>query len=151
IIDRHRLIYGALVIALLAGLFLWHKSELATARAEERVKAQEGMIQSAKDAITASEKARQQAISDLEDARAKPATVQTVTRYLPMPLPDGSELKVEKLPDAPAPQIVVSGDAAKNLQAIQEMELAHKECDVNLKSCSEKAAATQQQMAALVK
>lgn len=146
---KHYVGYAILAAVLAAGFYLWHTSEVAMARSEERVKAQDAAIQSAKEAIAASEKAREQAISDLEAARSKPATVQTVTKYLPVPLPAGSEVRVEKLADAPAPEIVLSGDAEKNLQAIQEMEIAHKECDVNLKSCSEKSAADQQQIAGL--
>jgi hypothetical protein len=148
---RHYVGYGALAAALLIGSYLWHKSDVAIARAEERVRAQDAVIESAKEAIAASERDRKQAISELESARSRPATVQTVTKYLPMPLPPGSEVKIEKLADAAAPQIVLTGDAGKNLQAIQEMEIAHKECDVNLKSCSEKSAAGQQQIAALIK
>lgn len=121
------------------------------ARSEERVKSQETLIQSAKEAVVATEKARKQAISELEAARSRPATVQTVNRYLPGQLPAGSELKVEKLPDAPAPQIVLTGDADKNLAAIQDMEVAHRECDVNLKSCHEESEAYQQQIGAVIK
>src|SRR5215831_6162093 len=148
---KHYVGYGILAVALLAGFYLWHKSEVAMARSEERVKAQDAVVQSARETMAATESARKQAIAELETARSKPATVQTVTRYFPMPLPEGSEIKVAKLPDAPGPQLVMTGDADKNLQAIQDMEIAHKECDVNLKSCSEKAAAYQQQAGALIK
>jgi len=146
---KHYLGYGSLIFAILAGFYLWHKSEVAVARAEERAKAQEAIVQQARDSIAASEKARTQAIADLEVERTKPATVQTVLKYLPAPLPQGSEVKIEKLPDAPAPQLVLSGDAMKNLQAIQDMEIVHKECEVNLKSCTEKQAAQDQQIKAL--
>jgi hypothetical protein len=148
---RHYVGYGILAGSLLTAFYLWHKSEMAIARSEERLQSQEATIQSAKEAVAASEKVRAQAIAELEAARSRPATVQTVTKNLPGLLPAGSELKIEKLPDAPGPQIVLTGDADKNLQAIQDMEIAHKECDVNLKSCGEESAAYRQQIDALTK
>jgi hypothetical protein len=150
---KHYFVYSsiavAVVVLVMAGFYLWHKSELAIARTEERVRAQDAVIQQARDAIAESERKRAQAIADLEAAHNKPATVQTVVKYLPAPMPEGSEVKLEQLPDAPAPQIVLSGDPQTNLQALLNMELAHKECDINLHSCSEKLAAEEQKQQAL--
>jgi len=152
---KHYFGYSALVVAVvvlvMAGFYLWHKSELAIARTEERVRAQDAVIQQARDAIAESEKKRAQAIADLDAARNKPATVQTVVKYLPAPLPEGSEVKTEQLPDAPGTQIVLSGDPQANLQALLNMELAHKECEINLQSCSEKLTAEEQKEQAATK
>src|SRR5262249_27226789 len=115
------------------------------------VKAQDALIQQANQTIAESEKQRAQAIADLEAARSKPATIQTVTKYLPAPLPQGSEVKIEQLPDAPKPQLVVTGDAQQNLQAIQNMELLHAECDRNLLGCRQVEAQKDNVIAAVTK
>lgn len=144
-------VWTAAAALILLAFYLWHKNQLGLAAALERVKAQDAVIERANQAIAESEKKRAQAVADLETVRSKPATVQTVTKYLPAPLPAGSEVKIETLPDAPAPQIVVSGDAQANLQALVNMELQHRECDANLASCSEKLAAEQQKEQAIAK
>jgi hypothetical protein len=132
---KHYLGYSFAVAALVAAFYLWHKSELAVARAEERAAAQQQIAKNAQETITKIERDRQEAVVALEAERKKPATVQTVTKFLPAPLPAGSEVKIEQLPDAPKPQLVVTGDAQANLQAIQNMEIAHLECEKNLLSC----------------
>jgi len=105
------------------------KQEIAQARAEERSKAHE-------DSIKQIEQVRKDKDSELEAARNKPATVQAVTKYLPLPLPPKSEIKLETLPDTPIPQIVLTGDAEANLKAIQDMEISHLKCDNDLSACT---------------
>ncbi len=127
-INKHAILYPILALCLLACGVWIAKQEIAQARAEERSKAHE-------DSIKQIEQQRQEFISQLEAERKKPATVQTVTKFLPSPLAVGSEIKVEQLPDSPVPQLVVTGDAQKNLQAIQSMEIDHQECKQNLDAC----------------
>jgi len=127
--TKHHFLYPLLALCLLACGVWIAKQEIAQARAEERSKAHE-------DSIKQIEQQRQEFISQLEAERKKPATVQTVTKFLPSPLAVGSEIKVEQLPDSPVPQLVVTGDAQKNLQAIQSMEIDHLECKKNLDACT---------------
>jgi hypothetical protein len=148
---KHYLGYSLAVAALAIAFYLWHKSELAVARAEERAAAQQQIAKNAQDTIAKIEQDRKQAIADLEAERKKPATVQTVTKFLPAPLPPGSEVKIEQLPDAPKPQLVVTGDAQANLQTIQNMEIAHLECDKNLRSCRDTVTQKDNVIAALSK
>lgn len=137
---KHWIAYGILALVVLAALYWVHRQEVALAVAQEHVKSLDA-------AVAAAEQARQKAIADLEAERAKPATIQTVTKFLPAPLPKGSEVKIEQLPDAPTPQLVVSGDAQANLQAIQDMEIKHLECDTNLAACNQKLTAETQKAA----
>jgi hypothetical protein len=127
-LTAHHFLYPLLGLCLLACGVWIAKQEIAQTRAEERSKARE-------DSIKQIEQQRQDFIAQLEAERKKPATVQTVTKFLPSPLAIGSEIKVEQLPDSPVPQLVVTGDAEKNLQAIQDMEIKHLECDKNLDAC----------------
>lgn len=127
--TKHHILYPLLGLALLlCGVWI-AKQEIAQARTEERSKAHEDTIKQIEDVRKAKDK-------ELEDARNKPATVQTVTKFMPAPLSVGSELKIETLPDSPVPQLVVTGDAQKNLQAIQDMEIAHLKCNNDLGACT---------------
>ncbi len=138
---KHYFGYGVLALIALAALYWLHRQEVALAIAAERAKTQDKIIQSSQAAIASIEQARQLAIADLEAERKKPATVETIIKQLPAPLPTGSELKVESRPagpDAPAPQVVLSGDAQTNLNFIRDQLLDHRECDVNLGACNQK-------------
>src|SRR5690242_5551402 len=123
--TKHTILYPLLAALLLAAGVWIAKQEIAQARAEERDKAHQETIQQI-------EQARKDFDAQLEEARKKPATVETVTKYLPLPLPPKSEIKVETLPDAPLPQLVLTGDAQENLNAIRDMEVAHLKCDNDL-------------------
>lgn len=127
--TKHHFLYPILALCLLACGVWIAKQEIAQARAEERSKAHE-------DSIKQIEQVRLAKDAELEAARNKPATVQTVTKYLPLPLPAKSEIKLETLPDSPLPQIVLTGDAQENLKAIQNMEIAHLKCDNDLQACT---------------
>jgi len=133
--TKHHFLYPLLIAAGLALAVFLVRAEIAVARTEERSKAHAENIQSLTDQQK-SDDARLKAVLDqLEQARNKPATVQTVTKYLPAPLPAGSEVKIEQLPDSPAPQLVLTGDVQKNLDAIQGMEIRHLQCDKSLETC----------------
>lgn len=80
--------------------------------------------------IDAAGKAEKDALSSLEAERKKPATVATVTKWLPLPLPG----KVDIQPVNGMPTLTVSGDPQANLQAIQDMEIKCAECDASLKT-----------------
>lgn len=127
-LTAHHFLYPILALCLLACGVWIAKQEIAQARAEERSKAHE-------DSIKQIEQVRLAKDAELEAARNKPATVQTVTKYLPLPLPAKSEIKLETLPDSPLPQIVLTGDAQENLKAIQNMEIAHLKCANDLIAC----------------
>ena len=145
---KHYFGYGVLALIALAALYWLHSQEVALAIAAERAKTQDKIIQSSQAAIASIEQARQQAIADLEAERKKPATVETIVKQLAglsgprglgsTSLPTGSAVKVEQLPDAPAPQVVLSGDAQTNLNFIRDQLLDHRECDVNLAACDQK-------------
>src|SRR5260370_25413562 len=106
----------------------FRRQEVGLVGAGECAKTQDKIIQSSQAAIASIEQARQQAIADLEAERKKPATVETIVKQLAglsgpggtgsTSLPTGSAVKVEQLPDAPAPQVVLSGDAQTNLNFI---------------------------------
>lgn len=128
-LTAHHFLYPILALCLLACGVWIARQEIAQARAEERSKAHE-------DSIKQIEQVRKDRDAELEAARNKPATVQTVTKYLPLPLPAKSEIRLETLPDSPLPQIVLTGDAQENLKAIQNMEIAHLKCDNDLQACS---------------
>lgn len=126
--TKHHFLYPLLGLALLCcGVYI-ARQEISQARAEERSKA-------SAETIKQIEQVRQQKDAELEAARKQPATIQTVTKYLPLPLPAKSEIKLETLPDAPTPQLVLTGDAQENLKAIQDMEIAHLKCDNDLGAC----------------
>lgn len=127
-LTAHHFLYPILALCLLACGVWIAKQEISQARAEERSKAHE-------DSIKQIEQVRLAKDAELEAARNKPATVQTVTKYLPLPLPAKSEIRLETLPDSPLPQIVLTGDAQENLKAIQNMEIAHLKCDNDLAAC----------------
>lgn len=93
--------------------------------------------------IDSAGKAEQKANAALEIERKKPATVQTVTKYLPIPLPG----KVEVQEVAGTPMLTVSGDPQANLNAIQDMELKCKECDNSLAARNEQNADLAKQLA----
>ena len=126
--TKHHILYPLLIIGLLACGVWIAKQEIANARAEERDKAHQETIQQIK-------QARDDFDAQLQAVKNKPATVETVTKYLPLPLPPKSEIKVETLPDAPLPQLVLTGDAQENLNAIRDMEVAHLKCDNDLTAC----------------
>jgi hypothetical protein len=127
-VTKHHILYPLLGLILLACSIWIVKQEIAQARAEERSKAHEDTIKQIEDVRKAKD-------AELDAARNKPATVQTVTKYLPLPLPPKSEIKLETLPDSPTPQIVLTGDADANLKAIQNMEIDHLKCDNDLLAC----------------
>lgn len=127
--TKHHILYPLLAVLLLACGVWIARQEIATARAEERSKAHEDTIKQIEDVRKAKD-------AELDAARSKPATVQTITKYLPMPLPPKSEIKLETLPDSPTPQIVLTGDPDANLKAIQNMEIDHLKCDNDLVACT---------------
>lgn len=137
--TKHHIFYPLLGLALLlCGVWI-AKQEIAQARAEERSKAHEDNQKVLDEQKKQNDAQLKVELDQLEAARKKPATIQTITKFLPAPLSVGSEVKIENLPDSPVPQLVVTGDAQKNLQAIQGMEIAHLECDRNLDTCRKNA------------
>lgn len=134
-----------LAVGLLLMGYAWLKSHeaLRDALAQQDVlKLQSKQLQ---DKIDAAGKAEQAANAALEAERNKPATIQTVARYLPAPLPQGSELTVQ--PDAKGTdQLVLTGDVQKNLQAIQGMEISCQECNNSLTARNSQLSDLQKQL-----
>ena len=131
---KHYIGYGLLLLALVAAGVYIARQEIAKARAEERDKA-------SKDTIAQIEKARQDFNAKLDAVQKQPATVQTVTKYVAVPLPPKSEVKIETplpTPETPNPQsyIALTGDVQTNLDWIRDMEIGHLKCDNDLLACS---------------
>lgn len=95
--------------------------------------------------IEAAGKAEQAANQALEAERSRPATVQTVTKFLPAPLPNGSEIGIQTSPEG-KPQLVVTGDPQANLNAIQDMEIKCLECTNSLAARNAQFADLQKQL-----
>jgi hypothetical protein len=101
--------------------------------------------------INAAGQSEKKALADLEDARNKPATVQTVTKYLPAPLPSGSA--IEAVPQdasnfkVSSGDLVLHGDPQTNLNWVQGMELSCQECKTSLEARETQYADLQKQFA----
>lgn len=114
---------------------------ISNARAEERSIAhadKEKDLQAQRDAVAIQAKT---AVTALEVERAKPATIQTVTKFVSVPMPNGSTFEFKPGLTNPAGTIqsgdlVLHGDPKQNLQWIQDMEIKHQECDTNLSACA---------------
>jgi hypothetical protein len=141
----HHFLYPVLIMAGLALAVVAVRGMISNARAEERSIAhadKEKDLQAQRDAVATQAKT---AVAALEIERAKPATIQTVTKFVSVPMPNGSELKMVTPAAQPCPSgncvdaqpfLQLQGDAQKNLQWIQDMEIKHQECDTNLSACA---------------
>jgi hypothetical protein len=134
--TQHHVLYPVLGLALLAcGVWLF-RQEISVAKAEQRSEDS----QERQKAIDAERKANKAQLKDALDklaaVKAKPATIQTVTKYLPLPLPGGSQVAIEPAQGSDKPeQIALTGDVQTNLDWIKDMEISHAECDAKLGSC----------------
>lgn len=139
--TKHHFFYPLLGLALLCcGVYI-ARQEISQARAEERSKASAERQQALDQQKKQNDADLKSALSVLEAARSKPATVQAVTKYTSTPMPQGSQLEIFT-PGADCancvdskPFLQLKGDPQKNLQWIQGMELDHAECDKKLDNC----------------
>lgn len=92
--------------------------------------------------INAAGLAEQKANQQLEAARNKPATVQTVTQYIPLP----GQIKIQQDPGQP-PQLVVVGDSQQNLNALQAFGIECQQCKNSLAARNQQYADLQKQLA----
>lgn len=92
--------------------------------------------------IEAAGKAEQAANQALEAERRKPATIQTVTKYIPLPGP----IQIQQEQGKP-PELVISGDAQKNLDALQNFGIECQECKNSLAARNSQFADLQKQLA----
>jgi hypothetical protein len=92
--------------------------------------------------ITDAGAAEQKANTALEAERAKPATVQTVTKLLPYPVPGHVDIQ----PVNGTPTLTISGDPQANLQAIQDNEIKCLECRNSLEARNAQFADLQKQL-----
>lgn len=135
---------AVLGVALILAGWSWFRSHeaLRDALAQQDVLKQEK--QDLQGRIEAAGKAEKAANQALEAERRKPATVETVTHYLPVTLPG----KIEIVHDATgSPVLAVSGDVQANLNAIQDMEIKCLECQNSLKARTDQYSDLQKQLA----
>jgi hypothetical protein len=133
--TKHHILYPVLAIVIVSVLvFLFYEHEKRK-KLELDVAVQETKQQAAKDQQAAIEILRQQQIADLENLRSKPATIQTVTKYLPVPLPSGSQIQIQPATGTQPAQLVVTGDPQANLDAFQKGNIVCAENKVNLDAC----------------
>lgn len=157
--NKHYLFYGALIVAALALSALWVRGLIANARAEEQSKAHAANMQYMQQQKDAADKATAAAVSALEAEKSKPATIGTVTKYLPAPPPSGSSIEVRKptvddkgmpcSPDLCPPdqgEVVLKGNTQDNLNWIRDMEISHQQCDAKLDGCKKDAAIAADQL-----
>jgi len=145
-VNPHKVYIPLIVLAValaVLGFVSWLKSHdaLRDALAQKDVLMQQKA--DLQERIDAAGKAELKAIADLETERKKPATVETVTKWLPYPIPG----KIDVQPVNGVPTLTVSGDPAANLQAIQDMEIKCLECQTRLKSRDEQYSDLQKQLA----
>lgn len=127
---KHWILYSLLILAVLGVGLCWLRAHDAYRDAVADAKLLK-VYMGQKDAeIAAAHDAEKKALADFESARNKPATVQTVTKYLPSHLPAGSAISLVPTPQGNALQL--SGDADTNLKYLQNMELDCQECKASL-------------------
>src|SRR5215467_3552590 len=123
---KHWICYSLLIAAVVAGAVSWQRAHDAwkdfqhQAQLQSQVASDEKRIAAEKDKQTAA----------LQAIAAKPATVQSVTRLLPVPLP--GQLQVQPADTTHPAQLVVAGDPQANLEAIQQGEIKCAQCRIDL-------------------
>ena len=127
---KHYIGYGLALAALALALGAWLRAHDAYKDADSQAKLLSVYLKQKQAEIDAAGEREKKALSDLEAERKKPATVQTVTKLLPMPLPGSVE--VQKVNDVPT--LTVTGDPQANLNAIRDMEVDCQECKVSLQA-----------------
>ena len=127
---KHYIGYGLALAALALALGAWLRAHDAYKDADSQAKLLSVYLKQKQAEIDAAGEREKKALSDLEAERKKPATVQTVTKLLPMPLP--GTVEVQKVNDVPT--LTVTGDPQANLNAIRDMEVQCAECKVSLQS-----------------
>lgn len=143
--TKHAIFYPLLGIALVLAAVWIVKQEISVARAEERSQAHSDAIKEIQKVQAEKDKAVKEALDKLAQVKAKPATVQTVTKYVPIPMPLKSEIKIET-PEQGPPQIALTGDVQENLDWIKNMEVSHLECDKKLEGCQSKVTSGEQKL-----
>jgi hypothetical protein len=128
--TKHWILYSLLILAVLGVGLCWLRAHDAYRDAVADNKLLK-VYMGQKDAeISAAHNAEKKALADFEGARNKPATVQTITKYLPSPLPAGSAISI--VPTSQGNALQLSGDATTNLKYLQNMELDCQECKASL-------------------
>lgn len=142
----HHLLYPLLAVVILAGAaFAFHEYQLRKDQ-EQRVAVEEARQQESAQRVRDIEAARQEGIAALEAERRRPATVETVTKYVK--IPGGFEV-VDAGAGQPA-HIEISGDPQKNLDALTQFGIDCAEASVNLGACQKTAAEHTTQIQSLV-
>lgn len=148
--TKHAILYPVLGLALVLCAVWIVKQEISVARAEERSQAHSDAIKEIQKVQAEKDKAVKEALDKLAQVKAKPATVQTITKYVPIPMPPKSEIKIET-PEQGPPQIALTGDVQQNLDWIRNMEISHLECDTKLDSCQKDVTFAGQKLAEMTK
>ena len=132
---------AALAIGLLLAGWSWFRAHdaLRDALAQKDVLTHEKADLQSR--IDASGKAEQKANQALDDLRRKPATVQTVTKLIPIPGP----VEIREVPGK-APEVVIGGDAQKTLDALQNFGIDCEKCKNSLLARDSQYADLQKQL-----
>jgi len=132
---------AVLVVALVVALFsFWRSHEaLRDALAQQDVlKHEKADLQ---ERIESAGKAEKAANALLEAERKKPATVNTVTKFIPLPGP----VEIRTDPGKPS-ELVIGGDPQKNLDALQNFGIECQECKNSLAARNSQFADLQKQL-----
>lgn len=116
-----------LAIAVVAGV-AWFRAHEAWKDKERQVAVEETLQGAFKQQIKQIQADHQQAIDQLEAITSKPATIQSVTKLLPVQLP--GQIQIQQVDGKPT--LTVSGDPQKNLDKIQEAEASCAKCTIDL-------------------
>ncbi len=146
--NLHKL-YLPVVVALLLiaalGFVSWFRAHEALHEAALDAKTKEADIRLQQQKIDTAQANEKKANDALDLEKKKPATVETVVRYLPAPLPQGSGIAIGK--DAQGKDaVIVSGDTKANLDYIQTQEIECQKCKNSLAARTTELEGTQSQL-----
>lgn len=124
--TKHHILYPLLGIVVLAAGISWFRAHDAWKDFQHQAQVESLSVQHVKEIAAI----RAQETSALQALASRPATIQTVTKLLPIPLPGTIATQVVE----GKPTLTISGDPQKNLQAIQEMEVQCAQCKIDLRA-----------------
>lgn len=127
---KHWLI--AVLIVFLAGTgFAWFRAHEAWKDKERDVAVQEAKQATMQQALAQIESERKQQRAELAALASRPATVQTVTKLVPVP----GKVEIQPVGPNQTPTLTFTGDPQANLQALQNMAIKCKGDEIDLNAC----------------
>jgi hypothetical protein len=137
--TKHHILYpllGLVIVGLGIALFLGYRKQWQAGKDEAVQEARQQAVEHEKKAI---EIQRQADVSAIDQELNKPATIQTVTKYIKVP----GQFVITQPAGQPA-KIEINGDPQQNLNAFQDYARICEECKVNLEAARATAVKDQQ-------